>query len=137
MIPIVAALFLTAAALGADAWLVRTDKALDLVTPEPSKVVQGFVGALAAGRPEIAEHQLASETRADDATERLRAWAEALRARHGDFRFEDGEPQQDGDLAEVLARLRTARDGTLERRFRLARDPESRLWKITAYEERA
>ena len=116
---------------------MRTDTALDLVTPEPAKVVQGFVSMRAAGRPESAEHQFATEARDGGAVERLRAWAEALHERHGDFRFEDGEPQHDGDVAEVRARLRTARDGTVERRFRLVREADSRLWRIADFEERA
>jgi hypothetical protein len=126
MTAILAAVALTAAALGLNAWLVRTDTALDLITPEPVRVVQAFVAALAARRPESAATHLAHAEDND-----LRDLASALRSRHGDYRFENGDARRQGEEANVRARLRTERDGTIERSFRLAREPRSRLWKIT------
>jgi hypothetical protein len=132
MIPILATLALIAAALGLDAWLVRTDATADLVTPRPVRVVQSFVGALAAGRPAVAAELLADADGVRDA--QLRALSAELRARHGAYRFADGVQRRSRDEAAVRARVRTERAGTLERPFRLARDPDTRLWRIVDFD---
>jgi hypothetical protein len=134
MTAILAALLLAAGALGLDAWLLRGDGAADVLTPTPEKVVQGFVGHLAARRPESAETLLAEPARDARAVERMRAWAATLHARHGDFRFAEAETTRAGDAADVRASLRTARDGAVERHFQLRRDPRTRLWKITRFD---
>ena len=131
MKPILAAVVITAIALGLNAALLRHDPVRDLLTPAPAKVVQGFVGATAAARSGVARNQLASETRAQVSDEALAARAEAFRARHGHYRYEGGDVRRNGEVAEVQARLRTERDGTVARTFRLARDPRTHLWKIT------
>ena len=135
MTAIVAALLLTAAAVGLDGWLLHSDRAADVLTPDPQRVVQNFVVTVAARRPEAATQYLAAE---DAGTVReLRELGDALLAHHGDFRFADSEVERTGDTAEVRAHLRTARDKTLQRRFRLIRDPRTRLWKIAEFDLRA
>jgi len=113
---------------------VRHDAALDMLTPEPARVVQSFIGALAARRPESAEQYLAPAAREPGSVERLAAVADGLRARHGGFRFESGETDRQGDAAEVRATLATSRDGRVEQRFRLVRDADTRLWKIVDFD---
>lgn len=124
MTAIVAALLVSAAALRLNVWLVRADRAVDLITPEPQRVVQSFVGALAAHRPESARGELAEDVR--DAVE-VRRLDAMLRARHGDYRFAGAETSREGEAATVRATLDTARDGPVEQRFRLARDRRTRL----------
>jgi hypothetical protein len=128
---IVALVAITVIALGLDAGLLRHHRLRDLLTPDPAKVVQGFVGAIAAARPDVARRQLADETRARLSAQELAARAAEFRARHGHYRFEDAGVRRRGDVAEVQARLRTERAGTVERRFRLVRESDTRLWKIT------
>ncbi|HYE89587.1 MAG TPA: hypothetical protein VEA38_01150 [Terriglobales bacterium] len=126
---ILAALALTGAALGLDAALLRSDAAREVLVPDPVRVVQSVVGALAARRVETAHaHADESSVSEDD----LAAWAAALRAEHGDFRFEDAVERRAGDAAEVRTRLHTERTKTVERTFRLTRDPSTDLWKVVA-----
>ena len=129
MTAIIGALLLTAAALGLDAWLVATDRALDLLTPGPERVVHGLVGTLAARRPVSAATYVAEEPEAEA---RLRRLDDSLRARHGDYRFHHADVTRAGETAEVQARLRSSRGETFSRPFTLARDPATRLWKVTA-----
>jgi hypothetical protein len=132
MSAIVAVVLLTAAAVGLDAWLVWSGRALDILTPAPERVVQSFVGAIAAKRPNPAATHLARELRVDGAA-RVAALDAELRARHGGYRFEDADAEREGDGAVVRARLRTPRGESLEQVFALARDPETRVWKIVAF----
>ena len=132
MIPILATAAFTAAALGLDAWRVRTDATVDLVTPRPVRVVQSFVGALAAGRPAVAAELLADADGAGEA--QLRTLSAELRARHGAYRFAEGAQRRSHDVATVRARVRTERAGTIERPFRLVRDPDTRLWRIVDFD---
>jgi hypothetical protein len=134
MTAIIGALVLTAAALGVTGWLVTTDRALDLLTPGPERVVQTLVGTLAARRTGSAATQMAEEVRID-ADARLKALDEALRARHGDYRFEDAAVTRRDGTAEVRAHLRSSRGETFSHPFTLVRDPAMRLWKITCERE--
>jgi hypothetical protein len=129
---IVAVVLLTAAAFGVTAWLVHGDRALSVLTPSPGRVVQTFVGALAAHRSGPAEAQLAEPVREPALIQRL---DRELRERHGDYRFAGAESTGDGERAEVRAELRTRRDGIIQRRFRLERDPRTRLWRVVDVEQ--
>ena len=134
MTAIVAAIVLTAAALSLNAWLLRFEPAAGVLTPEPERVVQSFVGTVIARRPGAAEAYLAEDLRESSASaDRLRSIGTELRARHGAVRFEDADTRRDGETAEVRVRLATTRDGVIERPFRLTRDPHSRLWKIADF----
>jgi len=130
MTAIVAALLLTAGTVGLTAWLVHVETIADLLTPEPQRVVQSFVSALGAGRAESAAQHLATDARDATALARLRAAATAAER----LRFEDADAQREGDHAEVRAQLSTPRRPVVERRFRLVRQPDSRLWKITHFD---
>ena len=131
---ILAAVVLTMAAVGLDAWLLRSDGAADLLTPEPTRVVQAFIAALAANRPESARQYVVGGDQDAGATERLRRAADALRARVGRYRFDEAEARREGDTAEVAAHLRADRGAAMDRAFRLTRAPDTRLWKIAAFE---
>ena len=130
---ILAALGITAIALVANAVLLRHEGVRDLLVPGPAKVVQGFVGVLAARRPEVARNQLSREARVLLSVEALRARAAEFRERHGDYRYDGGDVQRNGDMADVRTRLRTKRDGTIVRTFRLVRDSDTNLWKIAEF----
>ena len=130
---IFAAIAVAAIALTMNAALLRHEGVRELLVPAPAKVVQGFVGAVAARRPEIARTQLSREPRAKLSAEALRARAAEFRDQHGDYRYESGDVHRSGDVADVQAHLRTKRDGTIIRTFRLVRDPETSLWKITEF----
>ena len=132
MIAIIGAVLLTAVALAVNAWLVTTDRALELLTPAPEQVVHNVVAAVSAHRPESAATHLAAPLRNDAEGWLARLDAE-LRRRHGDYRFEDADATRQGDSAEVRARLRSPDGDVASRRFMLARDPSTRLWKITAF----
>jgi len=129
MTAILAALALTLGAFALDAALLRSETAREVLVPQPARVVQSVVGALAARRVETA-HAHADEASVSE--DDLAAWAAALRAEHGEFRFEDAEERRTGDVTDVRARLRTERTTTLERTFRLTREPSTALWKVTA-----
>jgi hypothetical protein len=131
MTAIVGALLLTVVALGVNAWLVSNDRALEILTPAPEQVVRGLVGALSAHRHASAATHLSDELRAD-AEAPLAALDEELRSRSGDYQLHDAIASGDGDTAEVRAELRTSRGETFSHSFRLARDPDTRLWKVTA-----
>jgi hypothetical protein len=130
MIAILAAIVLTAVAIGTNAWLLHADGAREMLTPDPPRVVQNFIGALSARRPAIAESHVALEVRAGLSEDRLRAFASGLRARYGAFRFADATEERDGNTARVRAKLKTDRAGEIEVPFRLTRDPSTHLWKI-------
>ena len=130
---ILAALAITAIALGANAVLLRHEGMRDLLVPGPAKVVQGFVGVMAARRPEVARNQLSREARTQLSAETLRTRAAEFRERHGDYRYEGADVQRTGDVASVRTRLRTTRDGTVVRTFRLVRDADTDLWKIAEF----
>jgi hypothetical protein len=104
-----------------------------VLTPEPARVVQTFIGSLAAERPHVAREHLAEDVRPRIAARDLRAWADDVRARHGEFRYEDATENREGDTSEVSARLHTRRDGDVAHAFRLTRDARSHLWKIAAF----
>ena len=129
MTAIVAALLFTAAAVGLTASMLPHDTAADLLTPEPTRVVQSFVSALAARRAVSAEQYLAKGARDAAALARLRAAAAGER-----LRVEGADMLRHGDVADVRAQLSTGSQPAVERRFRLMRDAESRLWKITHFE---
>ena len=126
---IVAAVLLTAAAVGLTAWLLPADTVADLLTPEPTRVVQSFVSALGAGRADSAEQHLAASARDPETRARLRAAAAGDR-----IRIEDADALRHGDAADVRAQISIGREPAVERRFRLVRDAGSRLWKITQFE---
>ena len=128
---IVGAILLTAAALGVTAWCVAGDRALEILTPRPERVVQNLVGTLAGKRPESAATQMAGD--AADAAGRLRALDRTLRERHGDYRFADAQAVRRGDEADVRAELRSSRGERFAQRFALVRDSATRLWKVTAF----
>ena len=129
MSAIVAALALTLGALAVNGWLAHLDRGLDVLTPEPARVVQSFVGALAARRPASAAQQLAESARTAATIARLRE----LAASDERGRFVDASTDRSGETAIVRARLRTAH-GIEVRDLALARDPDSRLWKITRFD---
>ena len=128
MIAILAAIVLTAVAIGTNACLLHANLAREILTPDPPRVVQNFIGALSARRSTIAEHQVAPEAEMSEA--RLREFASELRTRHGEFRFADATEERDGDTARVRARLKTDKAGEITLPFRLTRDPSTHLWKI-------
>jgi hypothetical protein len=124
---ILTALALTFAGVAVTGVLVHQDTALDVLTPEPARVVQSFIGALAARRPVSAEQYLAESVRTPAAITRLHELASEHR------RFEDASTERAGETARVRARLRAASSPD-SREFDLARDPQSRLWKITRFD---
>ena len=132
MTAIVAAFLVTATALGFNAWLLRNDAAADVLTPKPERVVQNFIGMLTARREQPAAQYV--EGNGTHVAETLKPVATTFRARHGFARVMSAETRREGDRAEVRARIRTTRDGTIERRFWLARDSRTRLWKIAGFE---
>jgi hypothetical protein len=126
---IVVAVLLTVGATAVVGWMLDGETASDLLTPEPERVVQSFVSALAARRAVSAEQHLAPGVRHEETREKLRAAAAAER-----LRFEDANVLRHGDVADVHAQLSTPGQPRIERRFRLMRDAESRLWKITEFQ---
>jgi hypothetical protein len=82
---IVAALAPTLAALGVDVWFLRSEAAREVLVPSPSRVIQTFIGSLAAKRPEVAREHMAEALRARVSRDDLRTWADDLRARHGEI----------------------------------------------------
>jgi hypothetical protein len=131
MIAVFAAVLLTLAAVGANAWLLHANRARVILTTQPPRVVQNFVGALSANRPAIAHKLVDDGAQADLTTERLRAFASELRARHGDFRFAEATEQSRQDHeSSVRATLRTTRSGRIPLTCRLVRDPATQIWKI-------
>jgi hypothetical protein len=129
MSAIVAAVLLTVGAVGFTAWLLPADTAADVLTPEPARVVQSFVSALAAGRAVSAEQYLAPSAREPETLARLYAAAAGAR-----IRIQDADTLRHGDAADVRAQISIGREPAMERRFRLVRDAGSRLWKITQFE---
>lgn len=111
---------------------VRMNAALDLLTPDPENVVQGFVSTLSAGRYDIARDELDEELQAKMQKQNLEQLNHSLKERFGAYDFElGGEEQVRGDQAVYLARIKTQRSGTQEFRFELKRDEQSRLWEIS------
>ena len=134
MIPIVAALLLTAGAIALDGWLLRFDPVADVLTPSPARVVQSFVGAINARRPASAVRQLTEVARGSATTDRLAADVAEAHARHGTLRWEDATAAVDGAHAEVVARLASPTSGFTQARFTMRRDLRSRLWGIAAHD---
>jgi len=132
MSAVLAAVMLTLAAVGANAWLLDRDATREILTPDPSRVVQNFVGAVAARRPSIARQYVAAHAAGDVPTEPLKAFASRLGVERERFRFVDATDTRHGDSASVRTRLRTSHGEDVELTFHLARDPSTQLWKIVA-----
>ena len=130
----IAMLLIPALALGASAWLVRTETGAAVLTPAPRQVVQSFVAQLGAHRPDRARARLTDDARAATTADQLKAMGEAFSERYGHYRFEGGQEQGDGEGREYRARIGTAKGGVVERTFRLARNVDTRLWEIAAFE---
>jgi hypothetical protein len=134
MIAIVAALAIVVAALAGNAWLLRSGRGADLVTPAPRAVVQSFVGSLGANRPVQARARLTRGTRASVTPAALAALGRAWRTEYGRLRVVDGTLERVGARAVYRATLDTSARGRVEKTFGLQRDPDSRLWQIETFE---
>ena len=134
MIAIVATLAIVFATVSANAWLIRTDRGADLLTPAPHAVVQAFVGSLAANRPAQARERLTGTTRVALTPDALAALGRAWRAEYGRFRVSGGTLQRADQRAAYRATLQTRARGRVEGTFELRRDPVSRLWQIETFD---
>ena len=123
-----AAVMVTALALAAGAVYLLHDR--ETMVPPPERVVEDFLRALAAGRPEGAREKLADDLRARMNEDALRAWAREHGARRAPISKVEAESRPTGETTADVSAEVTFEDGeqaNLE--FRLQ---ESRgLWKIS------
>jgi hypothetical protein len=134
--PILGTLLVLAGLIALLAGLVRGLDVAEPLVPDPESVSNSFVGALSAGRYEIARQELSDDLKSQISAGDLRELDEEMQQQFGAYRpVPGGEPQKNGDQAIYEVQVDTESGKRLQPVFELERDPRTGLWQITSFDE--